>query len=177
MLNINRVMLTGRLTREPETKYLPSGMAVTNISIAVNRRFQDKSGEWRDETSFIDVEVWGKAAERLAETARKGQPVYVEGRLKQESWERDGVKHSKIRVSADSVRPFDVPQRGQAGGGGGEDGDSYQSQGGYASQGGGGQSGYSSGASSSAPRPQPQRPASDGLHFDEGPSVSDDVPF
>jgi single-strand DNA-binding protein len=173
MLNINRVMLTGRLTREPETKYLPSGMAVTNISIAVNRRFQDKSGEWRDETSFIDVEVWGKAAERLAETARKGQPVYVEGRLKQESWERDGVKHSKIRVSADVVKPFDVPQRGQGGPGGDEGEGGYQPS--QQSSGGGYQQ------KSSAPRQQqqPERSSSpsDGLHFDDGPNVSDDVPF
>ena len=166
MLNINRVMLTGRLTREPETKYLPSGMAVTNISIAVNRRFQDKSGEWRDETSFIDVEVWGKAAERLAETARKGQPVYVEGRLKQESWERDGVKQSKIRVSADVVKPFDVPQRGQGPGADESDND-HQPHGG---------GGYQQ---SPPPRQQQQRPAApaDGLHFDNGPAVSDDVPF
>lgn len=175
MLSINRVMLTGRLTREPETKYLPSGMAVTNLSIAVNRRYQDKSGEWRDDTSFIDVEAWGKTAERLAETVRKGQPVYVEGRLKQESWERDGVKHSKIRVSADIVKPFDVPQRGAQGGASPDDGeDSYQpaQQGGYgASNAGGG--------SRPRPQPQPQRPASpsDGLHFDDNSNVSDDVPF
>ncbi len=172
MLNINRVMLTGRLTREPETKYLPSGMAVTNISIAVNRRFQDKSGEWRDETSFIDVEAWGKTAERLAETARKGQPVYVEGRLKQESWERDGVKHSKIRVSADTVRPFDVPQRGQGGPSGPDDG-------GYQSGGSNDGGGYNA-PQQSAPRQQQQRPASspsERLDFDDGPSVNDDVPF
>jgi len=166
MLNINRVMLTGRLTRDPETKYLPSGTAVTNLSIAVNRRFQDKSGEWRDDTSFIDVEVFGKAAERVAETGRKGQPVYVEGRLKQESWERDGVKHSKIRVSADVVKPFDVPQRGgqsaDLGNSGDSDQDSYQSQ-----------------APSQRPAPQQQRSASpsDGLHFDGGANISDDVPF
>lgn len=169
MLNINRVMLTGRLTREPETKYLPSGMALTNISIAVNRRYQDKSGEWRDDTAFIDVEVWGKAAERIAETTRKGQPVYVEGRLKQDSWERDGVKQSRIRVNADIVKPFDVPQRGQG------EGSSYGS--GQGSQGGG----YAPQGGGSAPRPQQQQQsqssAADGLHFDDNPSVNDDVPF
>src|SRR5690606_11625200 len=102
------VMLTGRLTREPETKYLPSGMAVTNLGVAVSRPFKDKSGEWREEVAFVDVEVWGKAAERIAETGRKGQPVYVEGRLKMDTWERDGQKQSKMRVSADVVKSFDV---------------------------------------------------------------------
>lgn len=165
MLNINRVMLTGRLTRDPETKYLPSGTAITNISIAVNRRYQDKSGEWRDDTSFIDVEIFGKAAERVAETARKGGAVYVEGRLKQESWERDGVKQSKIRVSADVVKPFDVPQRGAGSKDGGDSDDSYQSQ--------------SSGSSSQPYNSAPRKSAapSDGLHFEGGPDVSDDVPF
>lgn len=160
MLNINRVMLTGRLTRDPETKYLPSGMAVTNISIAVSRPFKDKSGEWREEVAFIDIEAFGKLAERVAETTRKGQPVYVEGRLKQDTWERDGQKQSKIRISADIIKNFDVPQRGAASREGDED--SYSS--------GGGQSSYES---------QPRRSSapSDGLHFDSSSNVSDDVPF
>jgi len=186
MLNINRVMLTGRLTREPETKYLPSGTAVTNISIAVNRPYQDKNGQWRDETSFIDVEAWGKVAERIAETARKGQPVYVEGRLKQESWERDGVKQSKIRVSADVVKPFDVPQRGSSAPMGEDEG--YQSgpssSGGSYGQSGDYGGGHSGAQSQARPRPQPQQHSqqnqsapSAGLHFDDNPNVSDDVPF
>lgn len=114
MLNINRVMITGRLTREPETKYLPSGLAVTNLSMASNRRYQ-VNDEWREETSFFDVETFGKLAERLGEQLRKGQPVYVEGRLKQESWEKDGQKQSKIRISADSVKAFDVPGKDDSG--------------------------------------------------------------
>jgi single-strand DNA-binding protein len=168
MLNINRVMLTGRLTRDPETKYLPSGMAITSLAIAVNRRFQDKNGEWRDETSFIDIETFGKTAERLAETLRKGQAVYVEGRLKQDTWERDGVKQSKIRVSADSVKGFDVPTRGQGQNQGMDHGDS-EGYGSAPSQGGGGYSQSQQSRSGGAP--------SDGLHFDGGSNVSDDVPF
>lgn len=162
MLNINRVMLTGRLTRDPETKYLPSGMAVTNLSIAVSRPFKDKSGEWREEVAFIDIESFGKLAERVAETTRKGQPVYIEGRIKQDTWERDGQKQSKIRVSADIIKNFDVPQKGAAQREMDED-DSYSAPSG------GGQS-YSS---------QPKRSAapSDGLHFDSSSNVSDDVPF
>lgn len=168
MLNINRVMITGRLTRDPETKYLSSGMAVTNISVAVNRPYKDKtSGEWREEVSFIDVEAWGKVAERLAETGRKGQPVYVEGRLKQESWERDGVKQSKIRVTADLVKSFDVPQRGQGSAPmDHDDSDSYQS------------SEPSAPRSSPAPAPQQRSSSpSDALHFEGNSNVSDDVPF
>jgi single-strand DNA-binding protein len=117
MLSINKVMVTGRLTRDPETRYLATGQAVTKMSVAVNRRFQDKNGEWRDETAFIDVETWGKLAERCAETLKKGRPVYVEGRLKQDSWEKDGVKQSKLLISAERVSAFEVPQRGDAGGG------------------------------------------------------------
>lgn len=105
-LNLNKVMVTGRLTRDPETKYLPSGTAVTTLSVAVNRRFQDKSGEWRDETMFIDAETWNKLAERCAEGMRKGQEVYVEGRLKQETWERDGQKRSAIKIMADVAKAY-----------------------------------------------------------------------
>jgi single-strand DNA-binding protein len=175
MLNINKVMLTGRLTRDPETKYLPSGMAVTNLSIAVNRNYQDKSGEWKEEVSFIDIETWGKVAERAAESLKKGQPVYVEGRLKQDSWERDGVKQSKIKVTADFARSFEVPQR--AGQGGGE----------YQDESGGGssheeysqpKSSYQSRAAASS-QSKPQQP-SDALNFGKpnaAGSTSDDMPF
>jgi single-strand DNA-binding protein len=158
-------------------------MAVATLGVAVNRRFQDKSGEWRDDTCFIDVEAWGKTAERCAETLKKGQPVYVEGRLKQDSWERDGVKQTKIRISADTVKGFEAPSRGQGGdmgGGGDEEGES----GGYSGGGGGG------GRSSSAGNrggggggQQAQRGAaptgapSDNLDFDSGPGVRDDIPF
>ena len=98
MLHINRVMMTGRLTRDPETKYLASGNAVTNLSMAVNRRYMDRNNEWKEETFFLDIETFGKVAERAAETLRKGRPVYVEGRLKIDSWERDGQKQYKTRI-------------------------------------------------------------------------------
>jgi single-strand DNA-binding protein len=168
MLSINKVMITGRLTRDPETRYLQSGTAVTTIGMAVNRRFQDKNGEWRDETMFIDVEAWGKLAERCAESMKKGQPVFVEGRLKQDTWERDGQKRSVIRISADTVKSFDVPQRG--GGqsselsGGDEESGSYESSSGGSNTGGG---------TSSRPSGAP----SDALNFSGGGSVKDDIPF
>lgn len=170
MLNINRVMFTGRLTREPETKYLQNGTAVTKLSVAVNRPYRDTTtNEWKEEVSFIDVDVWGKAAERIAETGRKGQPVYVEGRLKQDTWERDGQKQSKLKVSADTVKSFDVPQRGQQGADPGEYEDSYQSSPAQQSRPQAQAQGSGGGSASGKP--------SDGLHFDGGSNVNDDVPF
>lgn len=106
-LNLNKVMVTARLTRDPDTRYLSSGTAVCTLGIAINRRFQDKtSQEWRDETTFIDVETWTKLAEKCSETLKKGDEVFVEGRLKQESWERDGQKRSVIKIVADVVKAF-----------------------------------------------------------------------
>lgn len=177
MLSINRVMLTGRLTRDPETKYLTSGQALTNLGLAVNRRFQDKNGEWRDDTMFIDIETWGKTAEKAAETLRKGQPVYVEGRLKQDSWERDGQKQTKIRITADLVKSFEVPSRGA--GAGGDMGDSGSEMAEPSESYGGGSSSASapSRASSAPPRSRAAAGApSDNLDFGE-PNVQDDIPF
>jgi single-strand DNA-binding protein len=165
MLSINRVMITGRLTRDPDTKYLPSGQAVTMLGVAVNRRFQDKNGEWREETMFIDVETWGKLAERCAETLKKGRPVYVEGRLKQDSWEKDGVKQTKIRISAERVSAFEVPQRGDAGGGADEEtGDASALS--------------SRPQSRPAGRPQQTGAPSDNLDFSNpNANTEDDIPF
>lgn len=164
MLSINRVMITGRLTRDPETRYLPTGQAVTKMGVAVNRRFQDKNGEWRDETAFIDVEAWGKVAERCAETLKKGRPVYVEGRLKQESWEKDGVKQSKLMISAERVTAFDVPQRGDSGGG-----EEDLSE---------GPSAVSRPQARSAARPQTTGAPSDNLDFSNpNANTEDDIPF
>jgi single-strand DNA-binding protein len=159
MLQINKVMLTGRLTRDPETKYLPSGTAVTMLAIAVNRRYQDKNNEWRDETTFLDIETWGKLAERCAETLRKGRPVFVEGRIKSDTWERDGQKQTKIRINADRVTGFDVPSRG---------GGDAQDVGGE----------EEAGPAPSQQQRQRQRTgaASDNLDFSE-PNVQDDIPF
>ena len=116
MLSINKVMITGRLTRDPETRYVATGNAVLNFSVAVNRRYLDnKTNEWKEEVLFLDVEVWGKLAERLSETLKKGTPVYVEGRLRADTWEnREGQKQTRLRVVAERVSPFEVPTRGEA---------------------------------------------------------------
>ncbi|MCX7625121.1 MAG: single-stranded DNA-binding protein [Candidatus Sumerlaeaceae bacterium] len=113
MLSLNKVMVTGRVTRDAEVRFLPSGTAVTTFSVAVNRRFIDsKTNEWREETLFLDVETWGKLAERCGEVLKKGTPVYVEGRLRSDSYEnREGQRVTKIKVVAERVSPFEVPGR------------------------------------------------------------------
>lgn len=161
MLSINKIMLTGRLTRDAETKFLPSGQSVTKVSFAVNRRYQDKSGEWKDDTFYMDAEIYGKPAERVAEQGRKGVPVYVEGRLKQDSWERDGQRQTKFTVVADRITVFEVPARGAGGSGYVEDGSS---------------SGYQDAAPQR--RPQASAPRSghpvDDVPFDK---TDDNIPF
>lgn len=105
---LNKVLLMGRLTRDPESRYTPSGAAVLNFGIAVNRRFRDQSGEWRDDTCFVNCVAWQKLAERLAESLKKGSAVLVEGRLQSRSWEtQDGQKRSTIEVNALSVQSLD----------------------------------------------------------------------
>ena len=105
---LNRVTLVGRLTRDPELRYIPSGAAVLSFSIAVNRRYKAQSGEWKDDTTFVDVVAWQALAERLNETLKKGSPVFVDGSLTSRSWETpEGQKRSKIEVRAMSVQPLE----------------------------------------------------------------------
>ena len=102
---LNRVLLSGRLTRDPELKYTAGGIGVCNFSLAVNRRYKDQSGQWRDEATFINVVTWNKAAETINKYLHKGSPVIVEGRLESRSWETEaGQKRSVIEVRADQVR-------------------------------------------------------------------------
>jgi single-strand DNA-binding protein len=106
--SLNKVLLIGRVTRDPETRYTTAGAAVLNFGIAVNRRFQDQAGEWRDETCFINVVTWRKLAERLSAVLKKGSAVLVEGRLTSRSWEgQDGQRRSTIEVNAMSVQVLD----------------------------------------------------------------------
>jgi single-strand DNA-binding protein len=109
MVTFNRVILAGNLVRDPETRFLPSGVAVTSFSIAVNRRYKSNN-EVKEEVSFFDVSVFGKTGENCAEYLSKGRPVLVEGRLRQRSWEADGVKRSKIEVVADNVQFLGAPR-------------------------------------------------------------------
>jgi len=103
--SLNRVTLVGRLTRDPELRYIPSGAAVISFRIAVNRRYKAQSGEWKDDTTFVDVVAWQALAERLNESLKKGSPVLVEGRLASRQWEtQDGQKRSTVEVRAIAVQ-------------------------------------------------------------------------
>ena len=87
MTSINHVALMGNLTRDPELRYTPSGTAVCQVGLGLNRRYRDGAGELQQETSFVEVVVWGKQAEAVAGHLTKGRAVFVEGRLRQEAWE------------------------------------------------------------------------------------------
>ncbi|MBU0683532.1 MAG: single-stranded DNA-binding protein [Candidatus Omnitrophota bacterium] len=103
--SMNKVFLMGNLTRDPELRYVPSGSAVANFSVAVNRVYKDSTGERKEDTSFVRVVVWGKMAEICGEYLTKGRPVLVEGRLKSRTWEgQDGQKRSALDVVATSVQ-------------------------------------------------------------------------
>jgi single-strand DNA-binding protein len=103
--SMNKVFLMGNLTRDPELRYVPSGSAVANFTVAVNRSYKDGTGEKKEEVSFIRVVVWGKMAEVCGEYLSKGRPVLVEGRLKSRAWEaQDGQKKSALDVVATSVQ-------------------------------------------------------------------------
>ena len=124
MANLNRVMLIGRLTRDPETRHIQSGMSVTNFGLAVNRSYRKKdSDEMVEETTFIDVEAWGKTGETFARYMKKGRQAYVEGRLKYDQWEKDGQKRSKLTVVMEEFQFLDSGQNGQGGPGGGGGGE------------------------------------------------------
>ncbi|MBD3380338.1 MAG: single-stranded DNA-binding protein [Candidatus Omnitrophica bacterium] len=103
--NLNKVFLMGNLTRDPELRYVPSGTAVANFTVAVNRQYKDNTGEKKEDVSFIRVVVWGKMAEICGEYLSKGRPVLVEGRLKSRSWETpEGQKRSALDVVASNVQ-------------------------------------------------------------------------
>ena len=115
MASYNRVVLLGNLTRDPELRYIPSGMAVSDIGLAVNDRVK-RNDQWVEEATFVDVTLWGRTAEVANEYLSKGSPVLIEGRLKLETWEKEGQKHSKLKVVGEKMQM--VGGRGGSGGGG-----------------------------------------------------------
>lgn len=166
MASVNKVMLIGNLTRDPEVRYTPKGSAVADIGLAINRYFTMENGEKREETTFVDVVLWGRQAELAQQYLSKGRPVYIEGRLQLDSWEdkNTGQKRSKLRVVGENMQFLGSPKDGGGGGGGnyqGGGGGSYQQQ------------------------PQQQRPSSpppapennDGAQFDTSVDEEDDIPF
>ena len=112
MADVNRVFLAGRLTRDPEVRYTPSGTAVADLGLAMSERFKTKEGNWEEKTVFVDVVVWGRQAETSGEYLYKGSPILVEGRLQLDQWEnQQGEKRSKLRVRADRVQFLGSPRK------------------------------------------------------------------
>jgi single-strand DNA-binding protein len=103
MASYNRVILVGNLTRDPELRYIPSGTAVSDIGLAVNDRIK-RGDQWVEEVTFVDITLWGRTAEIANEYLSKGSPVLIEGRLKLDRWEKDGQKHSKLKVVGDRLQ-------------------------------------------------------------------------
>jgi single-strand DNA-binding protein len=126
MASFNRVILLGNITRDIEVKYLQSGMAVTELGLAVNDRRKNQQGEWIEETTFVDVTLWGRTAEIAGEYLGKGSPVLIEGRLKLDTWETDGQKRSKLRVVGERMQMIGSKGGGGQRGGGGGGGSSQQ---------------------------------------------------
>jgi single-strand DNA-binding protein len=100
MVSFNQVVLAGNLTRDPELKYIPSGAAVCEFSLAVNRKWKSKEGEQKEEVGFFDCVAWGRTAELIAEHVKKGNPLLVSGYLKHERWEdQGGNNRSRVRIN------------------------------------------------------------------------------
>ena len=191
MASLNKVMLIGNLTRDPEVRFTPKGNAVCDMAIAVNRRYLSDTGERVEEVTYLDIVLWNKQAELAGQYLAKGRSVFIEGRLQMDSWEdkATGQKRSKIRIVCENMQFLDS-KGGAAGGGGG--GGSYQGgddEGGYSApppqqqrrpapqQGGGGYQ-----RSAAPPQRPPQRPApAQQDDFGEGPITDglegDDIPF
>lgn len=115
MPNLNKVMLMGNLTRDPELKYTPKGTAIAEIGLAISRKYKTDSGEQREETTFVDVTLWGRVAEIVGEYCKKGRPLYVEGRLQLDTWDdkQTGAKRSKLKVNGESVQLLGGKESGE----------------------------------------------------------------
>jgi len=115
MASFNRVILLGNVTRDPELRYISSGTAVTDIGLAVNDRRKTPSGEWVEETTFVDVTLWGRTAEIAGEYVTKGSPLMIEGRLKLDTWEKEGKKNSKLLVVGEKMQLLGSRSGGEGG--------------------------------------------------------------
>ena len=171
MANLNKVMLIGNLTRDPEIKYTPKGQAIAELGLAINRYYTLESGEKREEVTFVDVTLWGRQAEIAKEYLAKGRPVYIEGRLTLDSWDdkQTGQKRSKLRVTGDQMQL--LGSRGEGGGGGMSGGGSGGSHEEFDQR----PMGRSSGGGGGAPGGQPaRRPAAPAAAAQD---EEDDIPF
>lgn len=178
MAGVNKAIILGHLGRDPELRYLQSGQPVCKLNIATSRRYTNKNNEAVEETEWHRVSVWGKQAEHCNNYLTKGRQVYVEGRLRTSSYDKDGQKHYTTEIVADTVQFIGGRGEGGEGGGGGGGGGGY---GGRAEGGGGGGGGGYGGGGGNRPaggapsgarpaaggRPNAARPAGGG-GFDEG---------
>jgi single-strand DNA-binding protein len=104
-VNVNSVHLAGNLTRDPEIRFLANENCVSNFSLAINRKFKGNDGQMKEEVTFVDCEAWGKTAELIAKYPCKGKPIYLEGRLKMETWQdKDGKQRSRLKVVVDNIQ-------------------------------------------------------------------------
>lgn len=128
MANVNKVILIGNVTRDPEVKFTPKGSAVTDVSLAINRNYTLDNGEKREETTYVDVELWGRLAEIAGEYAKKGRPLYIEGRLRMDTWEdkTSGQKRSRMKVVGENLQLLGGRPSGGGGGGGDYEGGGHQ---------------------------------------------------
>lgn len=164
MATLNKVMLIGNLTRDPELRYTPKGSAVADMSIAVNRSFSNDGGQKTEETTFVDVVAWAKLAELAGQYLQKGRSVFVEGRLQADSWEdkATGQKRSKLRVVAENLQFLNSREDGEKGAQAqepprqqGSRSNSWGNEGGQRQQGGGGKNhGWQAGFGKSPPQKQ-----------------------
>lgn len=179
MAALNKVMLIGNLTRDPQLKYLPNQTAICEFGLAVTRKFKSANGEQREDTCFVDCTLFGKGGEIFNQYMTKGKPVFVEGRLKLDQWEdkNGGGKRSKLTVVVEDFQFLGGRDSGGQGGGGGGDQ-------GYAGQGGGG-GGYERSAPPARPMqsrpPQQRQPAQqqppEAPYGEEQQFSEDDIPF
>ena len=172
MASFNRVILLGNLTRDIEVRYLQSGMAVADIGMAVNDRRKGQNGEWIEETTFVDVTLWGRTAEVASEYLSKGSPLLVEGRLKYDTWEKDGQKRSKLSVVCERMQMV-----GSKGGGGGAEGGGGRGERGRSSGGGQNQNFDDGGDYGDAPSPPPRGGQRSAAPSAPAPPAPDEIPF
>ena len=119
MASFNKVILVGNLTRDPELRYTPKGMAIAKVGLAVNRVWTNEAGEKKEEVTFVDVDIFGRTAENLAQYMKKGSPILVEGRLRLDQWDdkQTGQKRSKLGVVGEVVQFLSSGNRGGDSGG------------------------------------------------------------
>lgn len=172
MASFNRVLLMGNLTRDPALKYLPSQTAVVEFGLACNRRFKTASGEDRDEVTFIDITAFGRQAEVINQYMTKGKPIFIEGRLKYDSWEdkQGGGKRHKLSVVVENFQFVGSRDGGQGGGGGGGYGGGEEQS--YPAQRGPARGGAPAQRSAPPQREAPEQPFGEEQQFKE-----DDIPF